>query len=196
MFIELTDHLRCPRQHDEAYLILLPDRVENREVKRGRLGCPVCGWETGFTDGVVDFGGGGPATHPTALTVDAVRTFLGLSGPGGFAAMIGGPASLAPELSEHQRGVALVLVNPPAGTPAAPPSSIVRAGRLPLKAASMRGIVVGQDYSGDVDWIRDAVAAVLPGLRVVVEGRPPELPGVEVLAETTGLWVGRRSADR
>jgi hypothetical protein len=60
----------------------------------------------------------------------------------------------------------------------------------------MRGIVVGQDYSGDVDWIRDAVAAVLPGLRVVVEGRPPELPGVEVLAETTGLWVGRRSADR
>jgi hypothetical protein len=146
MFIELTDHLRCPRDHDEAYLVLLPDQVVDRDVRSGNLGCPVCGWETRFENGVVDFGDGTLPARPTVLTVDAVRTFLGLSGPGGFAALVGGPASLAPDLAAQQPGVALVLVNPPASAKAAPPSSVVRAGRLPLKAASMRGIVVGRDF--------------------------------------------------
>ncbi|HKP27825.1 MAG TPA: hypothetical protein VJU15_00385 [Gemmatimonadales bacterium] len=196
MFIELTDHLRCPADHDEAFLVLLPDQVEHRDVKRGRLGCPICGWETAFTDGVVDFGGGVPATTPTALTVDAIRTFLGLTGPGGFAAMIGGPASLSHELGEAVRGVSWVLVNPPPGTRAELPSSVVTAGRLPLKAASMRGIVVGKDYAGDATWIGDAIGSVLPGLRFVIEGPVMEAPDVEVLGETEGMWVGRRSPDR
>jgi hypothetical protein len=196
MFIELTDHLRCPREHEEAYLVLLPDRVEDRDVRDGRLGCPICGWETAFTEGVVDFGGGTPATRSTDLTVDAVRTFLGLSGPGGFAALVGGPASLAQELGEQQPGVGLVLVNPPAGTAAALPSSVVRAGRLPLKAASMRGIVLGRDASGESDWVRDAIGAVLPGLRFVVEGPVVDQAGIEILGETDGMWVGRRSPGR
>ena len=196
MFIELTDHLRCPADHDEAYLVLLPDEVEHRDVKRGRLGCPVCGWETSFTDGIVDFGGGTPAATPTALTVDAIRTFLGLSGPGGFAAIVGGPASLSRELGEAVRGVSWVLVNPPAGTRPDLPSSVLRGGRLPLKAASMRGIVLGTDYSSDATWVRDSIGAVLPGLRFVVEGRATELPGVEVLGEIEGIWVGKRSPAR
>jgi hypothetical protein len=25
LFIELTDHLRCPNDHDESFLVLLPD---------------------------------------------------------------------------------------------------------------------------------------------------------------------------
>ena len=196
MFIELTDHLRCPREHEEAFLVLLPHQVEQRDVQSGQLGCPVCGWEAAFTDGVVDFGGGAPAISPTTLTVDAIRTFLGLSGPGGFAAILGGPAALAPDLGEQVRGVSWVLVNPPEGTPSVLPSSVVRAGRLPLKAASMRGIVVGKDYSRDATWLRDAVDAVLPGLRFVIEGPATELPGVEVLGETEAIWVGRRSPDR
>jgi hypothetical protein len=196
MFIELTDHLRCPRDHDEAFLVLLPDRVENRDVKSGQLGCPVCGWETSFTDGVVDFGGGEWSKDATALSAEAVKTFLGLTGPGGFAAMVGGPAALSAELSAQIRGVSWVLVNPPEGTAAVLPSSVVRAARLPLKAASMRGIVVGRDYASDAVWVRDAVEAVLPGLRFVVEGPATELPGVEVLGETDGMWVGRRSPAR
>ena len=26
MFIELTDHLRCPEDHEESFLVLLPDQ--------------------------------------------------------------------------------------------------------------------------------------------------------------------------
>ena len=196
MFIELTDHLRCPADHDEAYLVLLPDQLEHRDVRSGRLGCPVCGWETRFTDGVVDFGGGKPAVEPTALSAEAVMTFLGLTGPGGFAALVGSPASLARDLDAQGRGVSWVLVNPPDGTPAVLPASVVRAGRLPLKTASMRGIVVGRDYSTNPAWVSDSIGSVLPGLRFVIEGPVMEVPGVEVLGETEGMWVGRRSPGR
>ena len=92
MFIELTDHLRCPVDHEEAYLVLLPDVVERRDVRSGKLGCPICNWEATFSDGIVDFGGGQAAMIPTTLTAEAVRTFLGVSGPGGYVALVGGPA--------------------------------------------------------------------------------------------------------
>ena len=196
MFIELTDHLRCPADHDEAFLVLLPDRVEHRDVKSGTLGCPVCGWGTAFSDGIVDFGGGRAASAPTALTPEAVKTFLGLSGPGGYVALVGTPASLVDMLASELRGVTLVLVNPPEGTLAEPPTSVVLSGRMPVKAASMRGVVLGQDFGSNEEWVRQAAAAVLPGLRIVVEGSPPVLPELEILAETEGLWVGRRSPDR
>jgi hypothetical protein len=41
MFIELTDHLRCPADHAESYLVLLPEEMRERSVRTGRLGCPV-----------------------------------------------------------------------------------------------------------------------------------------------------------
>lgn len=201
MFIELTDHLRCPADHDEAYLVLLPDVVEKRDVRSGRLGCPVCNWEVTFTDGVIDLGGGREPVLPTALSAEAVKTFLGVSGPGGYVALVGSPAGLAPALATELRGVSLVLVNPPAGTIAEPPASVIRSAKIPVKSASMRGIVVGKDFGRDPEWVRDAVAAVLPGLRIVVEGDAPELPGIEVLADSPDVWVGRgspiaRSPDR
>lgn len=192
MFIELTDHLRCPAEHEEAYLVLLPEVVEQRDVRSGRLGCPICGWEITFSDGVVDFGGGSPAVGPSVLSAEAVRAFLGLSGPGGYAALVGAPAALAAELATSLRGVALVLVNPPGATVAEIPASVLRGARLPVKRASMRGVVVGADFASDPAWIKDAVGSVLPGLRVVVEGASVEMAGIELLAEAEGVWVGRR----
>ena len=52
MFIELTDHLRCPAEHEESYLVLLPERMEDRSVREGRLGCPLCGRTYAVVDGV------------------------------------------------------------------------------------------------------------------------------------------------
>lgn len=191
MFIELTDHLRCPADHDEAYLVLLPDVVEQRDVRSGRLGCPICNWETTFRDGVIDFGGGSAPVQPTALSAEAVKAFLGVSGPGGYVALVGSPASLAAALATELRGVSLVLVNPPEGTIAEPPASVIRSAKIPVKSGSMRGIVLGRDFGIDPEWVEDAVGAVLPGLRIVVEGPVPDLPRLEVLAETGGIWVGR-----
>ena len=53
MFIELTDHLRCPADHDEAFLVLLPDELDGRSVRTGTLGCPVCDRRFALRDGVL-----------------------------------------------------------------------------------------------------------------------------------------------
>ena len=192
MFIELTDHLRCPLDHPEQFLVLLPSRMDGRRVLTGALGCPVCGNVVHLIDGIADWGDASPSTANTSLTADAVAALLGLSGPGGFALLAGGVTTLAPALARLLPGVRLVLVNPPAGTADSEDASVLRAARVPLKSASMRGAVLGADMTGFPDWVEGCVAAVRPGLRVGGEGGTPPAAGVEVLGESEGCWVVRR----
>ena len=86
MHIELTDHLRCPREHPEAFLVLLPDRMDRRRVAAGHLGCPICGWGTAWTDFVPDFGDGWLSTGMLPFDAAAVQAMLGVDGPGGWIA--------------------------------------------------------------------------------------------------------------
>jgi hypothetical protein len=190
MFIELTDHLRCLAAHDEAYLVLLPDRMEGRDVRTGHLGCPVCGWSAEVAGGILDYGGADAPTGPSALTAPAVATFLGLGGPGGFVGLAGLEGALLDELAGLLPGIHLAVVNPPTMPDPETPASILRAPRLPLKQASMRGVVLAGGLAERDDWIRDAVRAVLPGLRVVVEGPAREMDGVTLLAGSPSVWVG------
>src|SRR3982751_5165107 len=114
MFIELTDHLRCPEDHEESFLVLLPDQMDGRSVITGQLGCPVCGRTYPVKDGILDLGDA-PAETPAAtrLTADALGALAGLSGPGGYFSLVGQPASLWREFQEENPGVALVAINPP-----------------------------------------------------------------------------------
>ena len=193
MFIELTDHLRCPVAHAEQFLVLLPSRMDGRRVLAGELGCPVCGLVVLLHDGIVDWGEAAPSPGHTALTAEAVVAFLGLSGPGGYVALVGGVTVLATALARHLPGIRLVLVNPPAGTPDSEEASVLRAPSLPLKSGSMRGTVLGADLGESSAWIDASVGSVLHGLRIVVEGAEPPPDGVEILAQSGNCWVGRRS---
>jgi hypothetical protein len=192
MHIELTDHLRCLSDHAESFLVLLPDLMDGRRVLRGTLGCPVCGRVVPVEQGVAEFGAGPPSDGRTVLSAEAISAFLGVSGPGGFLALAGGVTAVAAELAALLPGIALVLVNPPAGTADSVMGSVLRAGRLPLKQGSMRGVVIGRDAAEADGWITDAIGAVLPGLRVVVEGGGPPPDGVELLAMVEGCWVGKK----
>lgn len=193
MFIELTDHLRCIADHAEQFVVLLPDRMEGRRVMEGTVGCPVCGTVVPVVDGTMDFGGPAvPSPGPTSLTADAVVTLLGLDGPGGFIVLIGGVGAMAPEVSARMPGARFVLVNPPAGAAGSEATSVVRAGRLPVKVSSMRGVVVSADHGADAAWVAAAVGAVLPGNRIVVESAVAPEAGLDVLARTDRLWVARK----
>ncbi len=194
MFIELTDHLRCPAAHPEQFLILLPSRMDGRRVLTGELGCPLCGLVVLLADGVVDWGEAPPSEGRTALTAEAIAAFLGLSGPGGYVALVGGVTVLAPALAPGLPGIRLILVNPPAGTPDSDVASVLRAPGLPLKSGSMRGTVLGADLAGASGWVEQSVGSVLQGLRVVVEGGEPPAQGVEVMARSVGCWIGKRQA--
>jgi len=196
MFIELTDQLRCPAEHAESFLVLIPDVMEGRQVLRGTLGCPVCHAEYRIDDGVADFGGtappgrraGGSASRPDA---GGLLAFLALQGPGGVVGLVGEAARHVGGLAELLPGVHFALVNPPDATVAAAASSVLRAARVPFKARSLRGVVLGQPESGEAHWQADAVRAVLPGLRAVGRGPVPVLEGFELLGAADGWWVGR-----
>ncbi len=198
MFIELTDHLRCPEEHAEQFLVLLPDVVRERRVVQGSLGCPVCGKVFEVADEVARFGVPvrGGASSEGALTAEAAFALLGLHGPGGYVGLVGGVGRFAGELAGLLPNVHFALVNPPPGTRGDLAASILEAGRLPLKSSSMRGMVVGADVASDRGWVENAVRAVLPGLRVVVEGDPLEGLEVELLASAPGAWVGKRVTGR
>jgi hypothetical protein len=198
MFIELTDHLRCPRAHPEQFLVLLPDEVRDRRVIRGSLGCPVCGSVFPVENAIARLGGGAGRGRGAAGTLTSAAAFalLGLHGPGGFVGLVGEVGRFAYELATLLPHVHFALVNPPGGIGPGPSASILEADRLPLKSASMRGIVVGSDYGSDREWLSDAVDAVLPGLRAVVSGEPVDGLAVDVLASAPGAWVGKRVSGR
>jgi len=198
MFIELTDHLRCPADHEEQFLVLLPGAVIDRSVQTGDLGCPVCGREFRIRNSVLDFGDApGSEPEPSALDADAAVALLGVSGPGGYVALVGGAAAMHLGLSERLDGVSLVAVNPPRDVAATGSRlSVLRAAMLPLKAGSMRAVLLGPGYGGDPRWVENAARVVLPGLRVVGEGTSPAASGLDILASVEGCWVGARATGR
>jgi uncharacterized protein YbaR (Trm112 family) len=200
VFIELTDHLRCPADHDEAFLVLLPGPVVDRSVRSGTLGCLACGREFPIVDGVAVFGAGGreggragaSAKMDRSVGPEAIAAFLGLSGPGGFVALVGDSARFAPVLAALLAGVHIVAVNPPEEVAESPAVSLLQSPSLPLKTGSMRGVVLGSDHE-DLRWRADAARSVLPGLRVVGQGASPGLSeSLDLLASAGGWWVGRR----
>jgi uncharacterized protein YbaR (Trm112 family) len=196
MFIELTDQLRCPADHPESFLVLIPDAMDGRRVVRGTLGCPVCRAEYRIEGGIADLGGVEPARRrdeerPNRPGADALLAFLALEGPGGYVGLVGEAARAVEGLAQLLPGVHFALVNPPPGVVPAAAGSVLRARRLPFKARSLRGIVLGQPESASTGWQADAVRAVLPGLRAVGEGDAPALEGFELLGAAGGWWVGR-----
>lgn len=193
MFIELTDHLRCPSDHEEQFLVLLPDRMDGRSVRTGQLGCPVCGRVFRLVDGIFEAGEASPAppapSAETVLSAEAVATLAGLHGPGGYLVLAGAPAALADDVADRIGGVGLVAVNPPADVADGGLLSVLRAGMLPLKARSMRAVVLGAPFGGDPWWVAEAARVVLPGLRIVGEGPDPAPEAVEPMASAGGVWV-------
>ena len=202
LFIELTDHLRCPAPHDESFLVLLPDVVESRQVRSGTLGCPVCNATYPIIEGVVHFGAPtAPAPqrpsaaphHPsTPPPVAGLAAFLGLSGPGGYIAMVGDVASLARELAGSVPGVHVAAIDPPAGTLGSDRVSVIEAPRIPVKGRQLRGVILGGGYGAAPEWIAEGIRTVLPGLRVVGAGPAPVRDDLQVLAAADGWWVAVR----
>jgi hypothetical protein len=193
MFIELTDHLRCPRDHPEAYLVLLPDEVVGRSVRSGTLGCPICGAIFGIADGIAELDNAPPDAPGPSLAPDAAHALLGLGGPGGYVALAGNAARVWRELAEANPGVAIVAVNPdPPLADAAPVLSVLRAPIIPLRTRSMRGVLLGGTLANDPAWVREAARVTLPGLRVIGQGLEPGMADLEVLAGADGWWVAAR----
>jgi uncharacterized protein YbaR (Trm112 family) len=193
MFIELTDYLRCPEDHEEAYLVLLPDSVVERSVVSGQLGCPVCHRTFYVRYGILDFGDGPPpATAAPTLDGASAAALTGLGGPGGYLVLVGPVAGQWREVEAALNGVSMVAVNGPASLVDARGLSVLRSARLPLKSGSMRGVVLSGEFGADPHWVREGARVLLPGLRMVGEGAEPDPELAEVIAGAGGWWVATR----
>lgn len=174
--------------------MLLPDTVTKRDVREGRLGCPVCGRDYPIVDGVARFGTA-PSVPPNALdlTGEGLAALLGITGPGGYLALVGSLARLAGPLATVLDGVHIVVVNPPMGFVPGDGirMSVLHGPTIPLKRRSLRAVGLGEGVGADPQWIGEAVRSILPGQRVVGVGPPPAGPLLETLASAEGVWVSR-----
>jgi uncharacterized protein YbaR (Trm112 family) len=198
VFIELTEILKCPRDHAESYVICGPVTMEGRDVVRGGIVCPACRAEYPIVDRVAFFGPpdepvrGATAAAPSALTADAVLAFLDLQGEGGYVVTVCAAGRLGPALGAALPRVGVVGVNPPAGTvPSDAYSVIVSPRALPVRVRSVRAVVLGADVAAG-PWLESSVAALLPGLRIVIEDESASPVGITRLAAGGGVFVGEK----
>ena len=187
MHILLTDALSCPRCGPDFGLLVLADRLEDRQVVEGRLGCPNCREAYPIRDAVVDLrrgepparaGGAGEGGEERALRIAAL---LGVGHAPGLVVLYGASPALA-------EGVAALLPNARVVTASAtPPPAAERRGagwlligdRLPVRDGSLRALALVDGAPPEL--LAEAARALAPGCRIVLD---PAWPGaVEALGD-------------
>ena len=201
MHIELTEMLRCPEPHGEAFLVMSTGEMHGRMVRSGILGCPICRREFPIVKGIVDFAGSVAAPQaplptsrvPHLVDSETLQALLDLSGPGGYVVLVGAAARHAVGLAGLMGGIHFIGINAPGDVEELPVLSLlVCPGMIPLRQTIARGAVVGSDRLGS-EWLAEARRVVLPGRRVVIEGENVPVPvGLTRLAAGEGLFVGER----
>lgn len=199
MFIELVEVLRCIHQHDESWLVASIDEMRGRSIRKGTLGCPVCGAQYPVDGGVASFCGAEPINDkvtslagdesPAEIAVSA-GGLLGLEDASGVVILAGRWALGAAALSEMAE-VRIVAINAPDGVEESPSIARVNvAGALPVGPGSCAGVAL-DDFCAARE-ASAALRAVRPGGRVIgPKGvRPPS--GLIVLVQDERWWVAER----
>jgi uncharacterized protein YbaR (Trm112 family) len=194
VFLPLVDILRCPRPHDDTWLVASIDRADGRDIVEGKLGCPICSTEYPIHEGEVDFGGAGaPATYVAPREEDAVRlaASLDLTDPRAVALIQGSWGAHAP-LIRSLSPAQLLLVDPPLGVTGGDGISIVRSALVPVAAASVHGAAF--DAQASESMIASLARAVRGGGRLLGPAAAPIPAGFTELARDGEVWVAGLAA--
>ncbi len=193
MHVDLVESLRCPNAHEDGWLVASADKVVQRRIMRGVIGCPQCGAEWSLTDGVLVFDA--PTSlelvqiQPPAEPAGALRlaALLDLRDSRGAVVMVGESARFCDGVATLS-GVLILAVNAPADSAVAH-SRLYAAHRLPLGVGTVRGVVLDMAHSGPA-WVASAVRALERGGRLVAPAAAAVPPEVEELARDATEWVG------
>jgi uncharacterized protein YbaR (Trm112 family) len=196
MFIELSEYLACPGEHEPTYLVVATGIMSGRDILHGTIGCPACGREFLIDRAVAGFGSPPERAAPDLAlpAADDVQAVLGLGSPGGYVVLVGSAARLAAGLALQVPGVHFATVNAPDDVePATYLSLLEDRATVPLKTAVTRGAVVGSEYA-DAAWLAEGARVVLRGQQLVVlrERLDAEPAGIDLLAVGRGMWVGKK----
>lgn len=214
MHLLLTDRLSCPRCGPEFGLILLADRLENRRVFHGTLGCPNCRDAFPVRDGFGDLrapprrdepeglaGMPGPRADgddPEDPEAEKVIALLGVTQGPGTLALVGAPSRHARALAARVDEVHVLAIDPDQRNwpESDGVSRLMAAPGLPVYSLSLRGIAV--DGRLGPDLLAEAARVVVPKGRVVVVHADAETAetlvehGLEILAAEAETVVAAR----
>jgi uncharacterized protein YbaR (Trm112 family) len=201
VFIELLDLLRCPKSHDDTWLVASFKTVSNRFVESGTLGCPICSAQYPIEDGVADFTGGvsspecdeqrAAVSHRREELATRAGAFLDATEPGATV-VLGGVWSYAAEELSNLAEVRVLALNPGPGVKETATVGLVRvAGDIPLAADSCLGVAVDAWFNSGI--VASAARAVRPGGRVVGPTNIPPLAELAILAQDDDYWVARKT---
>jgi uncharacterized protein YbaR (Trm112 family) len=181
VFIEMIDLLRCPREHEETWLVAAFSEMDGRFVVEGKLGCPICKASYDIVDGVACFGGEiSEAFAPNVSAESVMRTaaLLNLMRPGLLVVLCGSEASAAEDLSQLAQ-CRVIAMNPAANIEDTDHvGTIVTTDRIPLATASVDAIAIGDCHS----LLTDASRVLRPSGRLTISAETELPPGFRELA--------------
>lgn len=201
MFIEIVDAFRCTRPHELTWLVASADRLEDRDIVTGELGCPVCGARYPIAAGVADFRDPDARSLPPAparaagdASERAVRAaaLLGLTEPGGLVVLAGSWGDAAHEVAALVEHVHVLAIDPAAHVSSGFGVSVARAGgTLPLRPDAVRGVALDAAHAG-APFIETSVAALRPSGRLLAPAGAPCPPGIVERARDASDWLGEK----
>ncbi|MEO7368602.1 MAG: hypothetical protein ABIZ36_11630 [Gemmatimonadaceae bacterium] len=203
MYIELIDLLRCPRPHEESWLVAAFNKMDGRFVIEGKLGCPICSASYPIKGGTADFRDDAScstmADPPDVATEEMtlrIAGMLGLTRAGAAVVLSRMPSELANSVAELT-GVRVICVNSVGdGREAENVASVRGDEKLPLASGSIDAMMLAEPVSArDLD---EALRVLKTGSRLVAPaasalgGNLRELARDEryIVAEFTGPLVG------
>lgn len=205
MLILLTDLLACPRCGPEFGLVALADRMEERRVLEGTLGCSNCRQAYPVRGGVVELrlaGSGAPAARegaaPDPESAARLAAALGLAGFAGMALLAGPGARHAAALAALVPEVEVVAVDERPHTGGEPRVSRLTAapGALPLRSGALRAAAL-TGGAGDDRALHEGLRVLAPGGRLVVDPAPEgtaarlDAAGARILLDDAGAVVAQ-----
>jgi len=165
------------------------DRVENRRIVSGALGCPVCGAEYPIEDGVVCFAATEAATSSAPDPDVAMRIAAGLGlVAANVVAILDGTWGCHAPLVRALAPAQVILLNPPRGVESADGISVVRAARVPFAAGSVDGVAV--DATHELAWRQSLIRVVKAGGRAFSDVSLSADGDVSEVFASEGVWIG------
>ena len=184
MFIETIDLLRCPREHEETWLVAAFTKMNGRFVVEGSLGCPICEATYLISNGIADFTGESPprarmSSNEGDDPEQAIRlaAFLNLARSGSTVVLEGDQAVHATAIANITQCRVIVLNPSHAVIETEQTSTIHAADRIPLRTSTVDGVAA---MSATI--IADAARVLKPGIRLVAPASLPLHPALTELA--------------
>jgi uncharacterized protein YbaR (Trm112 family) len=198
MFLPLVDSLRCIAGHEETWLVASIERSEDRDIRHGFLGCPICFAEYPIREGIVYFSVDPSAAVTTMMPAvvtedDAVRlaAALDLTDPRMTAVLSGVWGAYAPIMRGFSPAQ-LLLVNPPPDIASGDGVSVVRTATVaPIARGSMDAVAL--DSSASAEMTESLIASLRGGGRIAGPVDFPLPGGAAELTRDQRIWVAERA---